>query len=65
MLRNPLYNTKITHLEVLKVPTHDIKLCYFVWGTHMVEIDLSVGMSFNNAVIFLWVQAYAESASGV
>jgi hypothetical protein len=31
----------------------------------MVEIDLSVGMSFNNAVIFLWVQAYAESASGV
>jgi hypothetical protein len=26
----------------------------------MVEIDVSVRMSFNNAVIFLWVQAYAE-----
>jgi hypothetical protein len=26
----------------------------------MVEIDVSVGMSFNNAAIFLWVQAYAE-----
>jgi hypothetical protein len=31
----------------------------------MVEIDVSVSMSFNNAVIFLCVQAYAESAEGV